>query len=191
MRLPYSLIGALVRRHSFSCSATLPTPLPMVRTTTLKVVMGMVEGAGAASDRAMNASSACVEWQSARGVGATLAHRFLAAEEAAFRWNTGGKKRRPGRSIPRSKRTHRGFSRGDRRRQLGVGSAPFSSLGDAKEGRKGKQDKGNVSRHFLSDCLHILFSGDSRLQQRDSPARNGGNPSFPPGNCETSGHSDA
>lgn len=191
MRRPYSLRGALLRRHPFSCSATLPTPFPMVRTTTLNVVMAMVEGAGAASERETDASSAWVEWPSGRGAGEALVHRFLTAGEVAFRWNRCGKERRDGRSIPRSKRTHRELYRGDRRRQLGVGSAPFSSLGDAEEGRKGKQDKGSVSQHRISACLHILFSGDNSLRLRDSRARNGGNPSFPPGIRETSGHSDA
>lgn len=191
MSLEYALRGALLRRHPFSSPATLPTPFPMVRTTTLKVVMGMIEGAGAASDREMNASSAWVEWPSGRGAGEASAHRFLAAGEAAFRWNTCGKKRLSGRSIPRSKRTHRELSCRERRRRLGVSSAPFSSLGDAEEGRKGKQDKGSVSRPCISDCLHILFLGDSTLRLRDSPARNDRNPSFPPGIRETSGHFDA
>lgn len=191
MSLEYSLRGALLRRHPFSSPATLPTPFPMVRTTTLKVVIGMVEGAGAASDREMNASSAWVEWPSGRGAGEASARRSLAAGEAAFRWNTCGKARRAGRSIARSKRAHQELSCGDRRRRPGVSSASFASLGDAEEGRKGKQDKGSVSRHCVSYCLHIFFSGDGSLRLRDSPASNGENPSFPPGIRETSGHFDA
>lgn len=191
MSLPYSLRGGLLRRHRHSCSTTLTTQFPMTRTTTLKVVKNMIEGAGAASDRETDASSAWVEWPSGRGAGATLAHWFLAAGEVAFRWNTRGKKRRPRRLIPRSRRTHRELSCRDRRQQLGVGSATFSSLGDAEEGRKSKQDKGSVSRPCVSDCLHILFSGDGSLRLRDSSARNGENPSFPPGIRETSEHFDA
>lgn len=178
MNLPYSLPGAILRRHPFSCSATLPTPFPMVRTTTLKVVMGMVEGAGAASDREMNASSACLEWPSGHDADEALAHRFLAAGEAAFRWNTGGKERWAGRTISRSRRTYRELSCEDRRRRLGVSSAPFSSLSDAGEGRNGKQDKGSVSWTLLSDCLHILFWRDSSLRLRDSGPKHGGNLPF-------------
>jgi len=191
MRLTYSLRSALVRRHPFSCLAALPTPFPMVRTTTLKVFMNMVEGAGAASERETDASSAWVEWPPGRGADEASAHRYLAAGEAAFRWNTCVKERRAGRSIPRSKRTHRGFSRGNKRRQLGVGSAPFSSLGDVEEGRKGKQDKGSVSRHLLRLCLHILFSRDSSLRLRDCRTRNVGNPPFTPQDRETSGQFNA
>lgn len=191
MRLTYSLHGALLRHHPSSCLAALPTLFPMVRMTTRKVVMGMAEGAGAASDREMNASRAWVEWPSGHSAGKALAHRFPATGEAAFRWNTCGKEGQAGRTISRSKRTHRELSWRDRRRRLGGGSAPFSSLGDAKEGRKGKQDKGSVSRPCISDCLHILFSGGVRLRLRDSPARNGGNASFPPRNRETLGHFDA
>jgi len=191
MRLAYSLRGALLRRRPCSCSATLPTPFLMARTTTRKVVIGMVEGAATASDREMYASSAWVEWPPGHGAGEALAHRFLATGEAAFRWNTGGMERRAGRTIPRSKRTHREFSCGVRGRGLGISSAPFSSLGDAEEGRKGKQDKGSVSRHCISDCLHVLFLRDTRARGRDKWSRNGGNPSFPPRNRETSGHFDA
>jgi len=157
MRRPSLLHGAILRRPPYSRSATLPTPFLMVMTTTLKVITGMVEGAGAASDRKVNASSAWVEWPSGRGAGEALAYRYLAAGEAAFRWNMCGKERRDGRSIPRSRRTHRELSFGDRRRGLGINPALLSSLGSAEEGRKGKQDKGSVSRHSLSDCLHILF----------------------------------
>jgi len=190
MRLTYSFRSALLRRHPFSCLAALPTPFPMVRMTTRKVVVGMAEGAGAASDPETYASSAWVEWPFGHGACESLAHRFPGGGEAAFRWNMCGKERRAGRTIPRSKRTHRELSWRDRRR-LGVSFAPFSSLGDAEEGRKGKQDKGSVSRHCLSDCLHILFSGGVRLRLRDSPARNGGNLSSPPRNRETQVHFDA
>lgn len=191
MRLPYSLRGTLLRRHPFSCSATLPTQFPVVRTTTLKVVTGMVEGAGAASERETDASSAWVEWPPGRGADEASAHRYLAAGEAAFRWNTCGKERRAGRTMSRSRRTHRELSWRDRRRQLGVGSATFSSLGDAEEGRRGKQDKGSVSRPCISDCLHILFLGGSSLGLRDCRASNGGNSLTSARNRETSGHFDA
>lgn len=97
MSLAYALRGALLLRRPYSCSATVPTPFPMVRTTTRKVVMGMVEDTGAAPDREMNALSAWVEWPSGRGAGGALAHRFAAAGEAALRWNTCGKERRTGR----------------------------------------------------------------------------------------------
>jgi len=191
MRLTYSLRSALLRRHPSSSPAALPTPSPVARTTTLKVVMGMAEGAGAASDREMNTSRAWVEWPSGHSAGKALAHRFLATGEAAFRWNTCGKEGQAGRTISRSRRTHRELSCEDRRRRLSVSSAPFSSLGDAEEGRKGKQDKGSVSRHCLSDCLHILFSRDNSLRLRDSRARNGENPPFSPRNCKTQVHFDA
>lgn len=191
MILPHSRRGALFRRHPYGCSATLPTPFLIVRMITLKVVMNMVEGAGAASDRETYASRIWVKWPYGHGAGEALAHRFSGAGEAASRWNMCGKERRDGRSISRSKRTHRKLSWRDRRRRLSVSSALLSSLGIAEEGRKGKQDKGSVSRHCLSDCLHILFSGDIRLRLRDSPARNGGNASFPPRNRETSEHFDA
>jgi hypothetical protein len=54
-----------------------------------------------------------------------------------------------------------------------------------EDSKKGKQDKGSVSRHLLSDCLHILFSRDARRPARDMPFRNGGNPPFCPRNRET------
>lgn len=191
MRRPSLLYGAILRRAHYSCSATLPTPFPMVMTTTLKVIMGMVEGAGAASDRETDASRAWVEWPSGRGADEALAHRYLAAGEAAFRWNTCGKERWAGHSIPRSGRMHRELSSREGRRRLGVSSAPFWILGDAEEGRKGKQDKGSVSRHLLSDCLHIIFSGDSSQRLRDYHARTAGNAPFSPQNRETPGHFDA
>lgn len=191
MSLPYWLRGALFRHHRCSCSANLQTPFLMVRTTTRKVVMNMVEGAATASDRETYASRAWVEWLFGHGARETLAHRFLAAGEAASLWNTCGKERRVGRKIPRPKRTYRELSCWDRRRGLGISSAPFSSLGDAEKERKGKQDKGSVSRHCVSDCLHILFSRDSRLQLRDCRKRNGGNLPFPARNREILGHFDA
>jgi hypothetical protein len=191
MRLPYSLHGALLRRHPYGCSATLATRFLIVRMITRKVVMNMVEGAATASNHEMNASRIWVKWPYGHGAGEALAHRFSGAGEPALRWNTCGKERRAGCSITCSKRSHRELSCGNRRRRLGVSSAPFSSLGDAEEGKKGKQDKGSVSRPCISNCLHILFSGDSTLRLRDSPARNGGNLSFPPRNRETLGHSDA
>lgn len=191
MILPHSRRGALFRRHPYGCSATLPTPFPLGRTATRKVVMGMVERAGAASDREMNASSDWVEWPFGHGAGKTLAHRFLATGEAALRRNTCRKERRAGRAIPRSRRTHREFSCRDRRRQFGGSSAPFSSLGDAEEGRKGKQDKGSVSRPCISDCLHILFLGGSSLGLRDCRASNGGNSLASARNRETPGRGHA
>ena len=191
MRLTYSLRSALVRRHPFSCLAALPTPFPMVRMTTRKVVMGMVEGAGTASDRKMNASCAWVEWPAGQGAGETLAHRFLATREAAFRWNTGGMEHWIGRTIPRSSRTHRELSCGERRRRLGINPALFPNMGSAEEGRKRKQDKGSVSRHCVSDCLHTLFLEDRGDAARDSRHEIGGNSPFSCRDCETLGRRDA
>lgn len=191
MSLAYVLRGALLRRHPFGCSATLPTRFLMVRVITRTVVMGMVEGAATTSNHEMNASRIWVEWPYGHGAGGALAHQFSGAGEPAFRWKMCGKERWAGRSIPRSGRTQPELSSEDRRRRLGVSSAPFSSLGDAEEEKKGKQDKGSVSRPCISYCLHILFSGDSSLRLRDRPARNDGNPSSPPEIRETSGHFNA
>lgn len=60
-------------------------------------------------------------------------------------------------------------------------------LGRSGEGkrRKGKQDKGSVSRHPPSHCLHILFSGDRHSRPRDSENANGTNQPFPARNRET------
>jgi len=48
--------------------------------------MGMMEQMGTASDRVMAALAAGLELEFGRGAGEALAQRFLAAEEAEFRW---------------------------------------------------------------------------------------------------------
>jgi hypothetical protein len=47
-----------------------------------------------------------------------------------------------------------------------------------QEERKGMQEKGNVSRTLLCDCLHIVFSRDMRDAARDMLAGSGGKPPF-------------
>lgn len=81
--------------------------------------------------------------------------------------------------------TDRWEFRGERRRRKALVSPPFLSRGGEKEGREGKQDKGSVSRHRLSDCLHILFLRDNRTPTRDSSLKNGGDPPFSDRNRET------
>ncbi|WP_448659172.1 hypothetical protein ACPVPU_01585 [Sphingomonas sp. CJ99] len=49
--------------------------------------MSMVQSIGTASDRVMNALIAGLELEFGRGAGEALAHRFLATEEADFRWD--------------------------------------------------------------------------------------------------------
>lgn len=57
--------------------------------------------------------------------------------------------------------------------------------GEAGEGEKGMQEKGNVSSPLLCDCLHIVFSRDMVGRLRDTGERNGGNPPFSYSICET------
>ncbi|HSX57044.1 MAG TPA: hypothetical protein VLG14_17185 [Sphingomonas sp.] len=49
--------------------------------------MSMMEQIGTASDRVMSALAAGLELEFGRGAGDALARRFLAAEEAEFRWD--------------------------------------------------------------------------------------------------------
>lgn len=64
------------------------------------------------------------------------------------------------------------------RRRIGAAPALFFSRQGSNEGRQGKQDKGSVSRHWLSLCLHILFFGDTALDPRDRFLVLGGFPGF-------------
>jgi hypothetical protein len=57
--------------------------------------------------------------------------------------------------------------------------------------RRGKQDKGSVSRHCITLCLHILFPRDSSPKLRDCRPSNGENAPFPPRNRETRGRGHA
>lgn len=49
--------------------------------------MSMYQSIGTASDRVMEALVAGLELEFGRGAGEALAHRFLEAEEADFRWD--------------------------------------------------------------------------------------------------------
>jgi hypothetical protein len=59
----------------------------MVRTQALEVIMSMYQSIGTVSDRVMSALVAGLELEFGRGAGEALAHRFLEAEEADFRWD--------------------------------------------------------------------------------------------------------
>ncbi|MBV2147509.1 hypothetical protein KRZ98_04310 [Sphingobium sp. AS12] len=59
----------------------------MVRTEALEVTMSMYQSIGTASDRVMAALISGLELEFGRGAGEALAHRFLEAEEADFRWD--------------------------------------------------------------------------------------------------------
>jgi len=59
----------------------------MVRTQALEVIMSMYQTIGTASDRVMEALVAGLELEFGRGGGKALAHRFLEAEDADFRWD--------------------------------------------------------------------------------------------------------
>jgi hypothetical protein len=83
-----------------------------------------------------------------------------------------------------SMRTDQWGDRAERRRRFGGVSRPFLRRKEKGKGRKGKQDKGSVSRHCLSDCLHILFPRDMVSYVRDSGVKNGGNPPFSDQNRE-------
>ena len=63
----------------------------------------------------------------------------------------------------------------ERKRRFGGVSPLFSSREGGRRGRKGKQDKGSVSRPCISLCLHILFSRGSWAPSRDNTGMNGGN----------------
>src|SRR3546814_19365376 len=69
------------------CASDLRTPFSMMRTQTLEVMMSMYQSIGTASDRVMEAPVAGLELEFGRGAGEALAHRFLEAEEADFRWD--------------------------------------------------------------------------------------------------------
>lgn len=64
----------------------------------------------------------------------------------------------------------------ERRRRFGGVSPLFLSRDGIRRGRKGKQDKGTVSRPVPTPCLHILFSRDRSALTRDLSDVNGGNP---------------
>jgi len=53
------------------------------------------------------------------------------------------------------------------RRRIGAVSALFLTRRGSSEGGQGKQDKGSVSRPWLSICLHIVSSGDRPSGARD------------------------
>ena len=60
------------------------------------------------------------------------------------------------------------------RRRIGAVSALFLSRRGSREGGQGKQDKGSVSRHVPSLCLHIVFSRDITSFVRDQRVIFGG-----------------
>lgn len=86
---PRPLRGALLRSASLTAAPppVPPTPFSMVRTQALEVIMSMYQSIGTASDRVMEALVAGLELEFGRGAGEALAHRFLEAEEADFRWD--------------------------------------------------------------------------------------------------------
>ncbi|MCG7349435.1 hypothetical protein [Sphingomonas sp. ACRSK] len=55
--------------------------------------MDMSQSIGTASDRVMAALVSGLELEFGRGAGEALAHRFLEAEEADFRWDARGEER--------------------------------------------------------------------------------------------------
>jgi hypothetical protein len=57
-----------------------------------------------------------------------------------------------------------------------------------KNGRKGKQDKGSVSGHTPTLCLHILLLRDRDHRQRDCDRGNDGIPPFIVQIREIAGH---
>lgn len=86
---PHPLRGASL--HSAALTATPPpvpeTPFSMVRTQALEVIMGMFQSIGTASDHFLETLVAGLELEFGHGAGEALAHRFLEAEEADFRWD--------------------------------------------------------------------------------------------------------
>src|SRR3546814_15688636 len=75
-------------------------------------------------------------------------------------------------------RADRSGNRKERRRRSGAVSLPFLSRNGGEEGRERKQDKGSVSRHCISVCLHILFLGGRRKRPRDMAFAHGRNAPF-------------
>src|SRR3546814_12507577 len=63
-------------------------------------------------------------------------------------------------------RADRSGNRKERRRRSGAVSLPFLSRNGGEEGRERKQDKGSVSRHCISACMHILFLGGRHNRPR-------------------------
>ncbi|MBO9621672.1 MAG: hypothetical protein J7500_03070 [Sphingomonas sp.] len=59
----------------------------MMRTEVLEVTMDMSQSIGTASDLVLETLKAGLEIEFGRGAGEALAHRFLEAEEADFRWD--------------------------------------------------------------------------------------------------------
>jgi hypothetical protein len=59
----------------------------MMGTSALEVIMSMYQSIGTASDRVLESLKAGLELEFGRGAGEALAHRFLEAEEADFRWD--------------------------------------------------------------------------------------------------------
>src|SRR3546814_17912408 len=82
-------------------------------------------------------------------------------------------------------RADRSGNRKERRRRSGAVSLPFLSRNGGEEGRERKQDKGSVSRHCISVCLHILFLGGRRKRPRDMAFAHGRNAPFSFSNRET------
>ena len=86
---PRPLRGAALRSAALT-AAPLPvpeTPFSMVGTQALEVIMGMAQSIGTASDHILETLSAGLELEFGHGAGEALAHRFLEAEEADFRWD--------------------------------------------------------------------------------------------------------
>lgn len=86
--------------------------------------------------------------------------------------------------------TDRQTVRLERRRRFGVVSPPFLKRKEKGKGRKGKQDKGSVSRPLPSLCLHILSSRDRHARPRDSHGMSDGNQPFSARNRETEARCD-
>jgi hypothetical protein len=80
-----------------------------------------------------------------------------------------------------------GLANKNRRPRSEVACVHLSSRQRVKGGKSGKQDKGSVSRHCITLCLHILFPRDSNPELRDCRPRSGENAPFPPRNRETRG----
>ena len=87
---PRPLRGAALRSTALTAAPPpVPeTPFSMVRTQALEVIMGMVQSIGTASDHILETLVAGLELEFGHGAGEALAHRFLEAEEADFRWDS-------------------------------------------------------------------------------------------------------